>query len=112
MPAARCCATSSPSGASSIASAERPPHPHNPMFRTSPKFPLERRSKLSHDHHHHHDHAAGPASLTLFTPAGVLPTAAPLRRAAKRLAALGFEVHVDEAALAKHQRFGGDDDTR
>jgi muramoyltetrapeptide carboxypeptidase len=51
-------------------------------------------------------------TLTLFTPAGVLKQAAPLRRAAKRLSALGFEVTVDASALAKHQRFGGDDDTR
>jgi muramoyltetrapeptide carboxypeptidase len=50
--------------------------------------------------------------LHLFTPAGVLIKAAPLRLAAKRLAALGFEVLVDEAALLKHQRFAGDDDTR
>jgi len=52
------------------------------------------------------------SSLTLFTPAGVLARAAPLRRAARRLAAHGFDVHVDEAALAKHQRFAGDDATR
>jgi muramoyltetrapeptide carboxypeptidase len=51
-------------------------------------------------------------SLTLYTPAGVLARAAPLRRAARRLAALGFDVHVDEAALARHQRFAGDDATR
>ena len=51
-------------------------------------------------------------ALTLFTPAGVLAQAAPLRRAAKRLATLGFEVTIDEAALLKHQRFAGDDDTR
>jgi muramoyltetrapeptide carboxypeptidase len=51
-------------------------------------------------------------SLTLYTPAGVLARAMPLRRAARRLAALGFEVHVDEAALARHQRFAGDDATR
>jgi muramoyltetrapeptide carboxypeptidase len=51
-------------------------------------------------------------SLTLFTPAGVLARATPLRRAARRLTALGFEVRVDEAALARHQRFGGDDATR
>lgn len=51
-------------------------------------------------------------SLTLFTPAGVLAKAAPLRRAAKRLAAHGFDVHIDEAALLKHQRFAGDDDAR
>jgi len=50
--------------------------------------------------------------LTLFTPAGVLTRAAPLRRAAKRLAALGFEVNIDPAALLKHQRFAGDDATR
>lgn len=51
-------------------------------------------------------------SLTLFSPSGVLAQAAPLRLAAKRLAALGFEVHIDEAALLKHQRFAGDDDAR
>ena len=50
--------------------------------------------------------------LTLFTPAGVLTKAAPLTLAAKRLKALGFEVHIDAAARARHQRFGGDDDTR
>ena len=50
--------------------------------------------------------------LTLFTPAGVLAKAAPLKLAAKRLKALGFEVHTDASALAKHQRFAGDDDTR
>ena len=50
--------------------------------------------------------------LTLFTPAGVLAKAAPLRLAAKRLKALGFDVRIDEAALLKHQRFGGEDDAR
>jgi len=35
-----------------------------------------------------------------------------LRLAAKRLAAMGFDVQVDEAALARHQRFAGDDDVR
>jgi muramoyltetrapeptide carboxypeptidase len=52
------------------------------------------------------------ASLTLYTPAGVLVKAAPLTLAAKRLKALGFEVHIDEAARARFQRFGGDDETR
>lgn len=51
-------------------------------------------------------------TLTLYTPAGVLLKAAPLRLATKRLAALGYEVAVDEAALARAQRFGGDDDVR
>ena len=50
--------------------------------------------------------------LTLFSPAGVLGQAAPLKLAANRLKALGFEVQTDAAALAKHQRFAGDDDTR
>jgi muramoyltetrapeptide carboxypeptidase len=66
---------------------------------------------LSH-HHHHHEAEGHPQHLTLFSPAGVVLKAAPLRKAAKRLAALGFEVTLDDAALAKHQRFGGDDDTR
>ncbi len=51
-------------------------------------------------------------TLTLYTPAGVVPRAPPLRLAARRLGALGFQVALDEAALARHQRFGGDDDTR
>ena len=49
---------------------------------------------------------------TLFTPAGVVARAAPLRLAVKRLKALGFEATLDEAALARHQRFGGDDELR
>jgi muramoyltetrapeptide carboxypeptidase len=51
-------------------------------------------------------------TLCLFTPAGVLKAATPLRRAAKRLAGYGFDVQIDEAALARHQRFAGDDDVR
>ena len=50
--------------------------------------------------------------LTIYSPAGVVPTAAPVRLAVKRLTAHGFEVHVDEAALAKRQRFAGDDEMR
>lgn len=50
--------------------------------------------------------------LVLFTPAGVLAQAAPLRLAARRLRALGFDVAIDEAALARRQRFAGDDATR
>ncbi|WP_119354949.1 LD-carboxypeptidase [Azohydromonas sediminis] len=52
------------------------------------------------------------STLTLFSPSGAVARAAPLRLAVKRLTALGFDVHVDEAALARHQRFAGDDDTR
>ena len=51
-------------------------------------------------------------TLTLFTPAGVLAKAVALKRAARRLTALGFEVSEDAAARLKHQRFAGDDATR
>lgn len=50
--------------------------------------------------------------LVIHTPAGVLLRAAPVRLAVKRLRALGFDARLDESALAKHQRFGGDDETR
>jgi muramoyltetrapeptide carboxypeptidase len=51
-------------------------------------------------------------ALTLVSPAGVVQRAAPLRRAAKRLAALGFAVELDASALAKRERFAGDDEQR
>jgi muramoyltetrapeptide carboxypeptidase len=51
-------------------------------------------------------------SLTLFTPAGVVASARPVRLAQRRLQALGFEVAIDATALARQQRFGGDDATR
>ena len=51
-------------------------------------------------------------SLMLFSPAGVLRSALPLRRATRRLERLGFAVEVDEAATARTQRFAGDDETR
>lgn len=51
-------------------------------------------------------------SLTLYSPSGVVARAAPLRRAARRLQALGFDVGIDESALARAQRFAGDDATR
>jgi muramoyltetrapeptide carboxypeptidase len=50
--------------------------------------------------------------VKLFTPAGVVPRAAPLRLAARRLRSLGFEVELDDSVLARRQRFGGDDATR
>lgn len=51
-------------------------------------------------------------TITLFSPAGALPKAEPLKRAARRLTQLGFEVSIDADALARHQRFAGDDATR
>ena len=50
--------------------------------------------------------------LTLFSPAGVLMKAAPLKRAAKRLQGFGYEVRIDADALTRQQRFAGDDATR
>jgi len=52
------------------------------------------------------------SSLTLYSPSGVVAEAAAIKRAAKRLGALGFEVAIDEAAAARQQRFAGDDDAR
>lgn len=51
-------------------------------------------------------------SLIIHSPAGIVLKAAPVRKAAKRLKALGFDVSVDDSALAKHQRFAGDDEAR
>ena len=50
--------------------------------------------------------------LTLFSPAGVLVKPTALTLAAKRLKSLGFDVHIDPAARARHQRFAGDDAAR
>jgi muramoyltetrapeptide carboxypeptidase len=50
--------------------------------------------------------------LLLFSPAGVLRSVVPLRRAAARLGKLGFSVSIDADATARMQRFAGDDETR
>lgn len=50
--------------------------------------------------------------LVLFSSSGVVAQPAAVRRAARRLAQHGFEVSIDAAALARDQRFAGDDDTR
>ena len=50
--------------------------------------------------------------LLLFSPAGVLRSVVPLRRAAARLGKLGFAVEIDADAAAKHQRFAGVDEIR
>jgi muramoyltetrapeptide carboxypeptidase len=51
-------------------------------------------------------------NLEIFSPAGVVPQAAPLRLAAQRLKGLGFEVQLQANALKKHQRFAGPDALR
>lgn len=55
--------------------------------------------------------APGP-SLICFSPAGVVARPAALRLARRRLRALGFDARLDESALARRQRFAGDDATR
>lgn len=56
--------------------------------------------------------APAPKSLVLFAPAGVVAERAAARRASRRLQSQGFEVRIDASALARYQRFAGDDDTR
>jgi len=50
--------------------------------------------------------------IYIYSPSSVVRDKASFKRGVKRLTALGYEVEVDVAALAKHQRFAGDDDTR
>jgi muramoyltetrapeptide carboxypeptidase len=51
-------------------------------------------------------------SLVCYSPAGVIARPQAVRLAAKRLRELGFAASIDASALARHQRFAGDDDTR
>jgi muramoyltetrapeptide carboxypeptidase len=50
--------------------------------------------------------------IYIYSPSSAVRDKASFKRGLKRLAALGYEVEVDEAALATHQRFAGDDATR
>lgn len=52
------------------------------------------------------------SALTILSPSGVVARPASLRLAARRLNALGFSCRIDEAALARSQRFAGTDDQR
>lgn len=71
---------------------------------------------MAHDHAHDHAHPLHdgdhPLGLTIFSPSGVLAEPAAARRAVKRLKALGFDARLDDSALARSQRFAGDDATR
>ena len=51
-------------------------------------------------------------TLVCYSPSGVVAQPAQARRAVRRLRALGFDARLDESALARHQRFAGDDPTR
>lgn len=50
--------------------------------------------------------------IYIYSPSGAVRDKAAFKRGIKRLQSLGHEVEVDEAALASHQRFAGDDATR
>ena len=52
------------------------------------------------------------AHIYIFSPSSAVRDKAAFRRGLKRLKALGHEVEVDEAAMASHMRFAGDDATR
>lgn len=52
------------------------------------------------------------AHIYIFSPSSAVRDKAAFRRGVKRLQAFGHEVEVDEAALASHMRFAGDDATR
>ena len=50
--------------------------------------------------------------IYIYSPSSAVRDKTAFKRGLKRLATLGYEVEVDEAALATHQRFAGDDETR
>jgi len=50
--------------------------------------------------------------IYIFSPSSAIRDKAVVRRGAARLRALGHDVELDEAALATHMRFAGDDQTR
>ncbi len=50
--------------------------------------------------------------IYIYSPSSAVRDKASFKRGIKRLKALGHEVEIDEAALAKYQRFAGDDETR
>ena len=50
--------------------------------------------------------------IYIYSPSSVVRDKASFKRGVKRLQALGHDVEIDEAALAKYQRFAGDDTTR
>lgn len=50
--------------------------------------------------------------IYIYSPSSAVQDKPAFRRGIARLKALGYEVEIDEAALARHQRFAGDDATR
>ncbi|GAB3484119.1 LD-carboxypeptidase [Polaromonas eurypsychrophila] len=50
--------------------------------------------------------------IYIYSPSSAVRDKAAFKRGVSRLKALGYEVELDEAVLASHQRFAGDDETR
>ena len=50
--------------------------------------------------------------IYIYSPSGAVRDKAAFKRGVRRLETLGHEVEVDADALASHQRFAGDDETR
>ncbi len=50
--------------------------------------------------------------IYIYSPSSAVRDRASFKRGVRRLQALGHEVEIDESALAKHQRFAGDDGCR
>ena len=50
--------------------------------------------------------------IYIYSPSSAVRDKAAFKRGVKRLQTLGYEVELDEAGLAKHQRFAGSDETR
>lgn len=50
--------------------------------------------------------------IYIFSPSSAVRDKAAVRRGVARLKAMGHDVELDEAALATHMRFAGDDETR
>lgn len=50
--------------------------------------------------------------IYIYSPSGAVRDKAGFSRGVKRLRSLGYEVEIDEAALASQQRFAGDDESR
>jgi muramoyltetrapeptide carboxypeptidase len=50
--------------------------------------------------------------IYIYSPSGAVRDKAAFRRGVARLKAMGHEVEIDQAALASHLRFAGDDETR
>ena len=77
----------------------------------------DRNLSQNNQHHAHLDHAHqgqgdGGKHIYIYSPSSAVRDKAAFKRGIARLKRLGHQVEVDEAALASHMRFAGDDATR